>query len=102
MTPSRRTFLTGLSASLIAAPAVVRFASLMPVRGIVQASPEDIYKLLAQRITDAQAIMRENINTMFYSNPEVVPVRFSGFLPAYEYQHVPWVTKIWFDESKLA
>ena len=31
----RRKFLTGL-ASLIAAPAIVRVSSLMPVRGIVQ------------------------------------------------------------------
>jgi hypothetical protein len=31
----RRSFLTGLTASLIAAPAIVRAASLMPVRGIV-------------------------------------------------------------------
>lgn len=34
MTPSRRSFITGLSA-LIAAPAIVRVSSLMPVRGIV-------------------------------------------------------------------
>jgi hypothetical protein len=32
---SRRSLFLGLSASLIAAPAVVRAASLMPVRGIV-------------------------------------------------------------------
>lgn len=44
MIQSRRTFLTGLSASIIAAPAIVRAASLMPVRGIVQPimSPETI------------------------------------------------------------
>lgn len=34
MTFSRRTFLTGLAATL-AAPTIVRAASLMPVRGIV-------------------------------------------------------------------
>jgi hypothetical protein len=34
----RRTFLKGLG-SLLAAPAVVKAASLMPVRGIVQAVP---------------------------------------------------------------
>jgi hypothetical protein len=36
MIQSRRSFLRGLGATLIAAPAVVRAASLMPVRGIVQ------------------------------------------------------------------
>ena len=31
----RRSFLTGFGASLIAAPAIVRASSLMPVRGII-------------------------------------------------------------------
>ena len=31
--PSRRGFLTGLGAALITAPAIVRAASLMPIRG---------------------------------------------------------------------
>ena len=43
LTSSRRTFLTGLGASLIAAPAIVRFASLMPVRGIVQAVEPELF-----------------------------------------------------------
>lgn len=38
MIPSRRTFITGLAATL-AAPAIVRAASLMPVRGIVMDVP---------------------------------------------------------------
>lgn len=33
---SRRSFLIGAAASLITAPAIVRSASLMPVRGIIQ------------------------------------------------------------------
>ena len=48
MTPSRRSFLTGLGASLIAAPAVVRFASLMPVRGIVQAVEPNLVGLYSE------------------------------------------------------
>lgn len=35
MITSRRSFLTGLGAALITAPAVVRASSLMPVRGLV-------------------------------------------------------------------
>jgi hypothetical protein len=35
----RRSFLTGLGASLIAAPAIVQAASLMPVRQIVMPLP---------------------------------------------------------------
>jgi len=46
MTTTRRAFLTGLGGALIAAPAIVRASSLMPVRGIVMAVEEwtdDIY-----------------------------------------------------------
>ena len=68
MTPSRRTFLTGLSASIIAAPAIVRFASLMPVRGIIQATPEDIYKLLAERILAAQNSMIASLIDNLYGD----------------------------------
>ena len=39
MTLARRSFLTGLAASALAAPAIVRAASLMPVRGIVMDAP---------------------------------------------------------------
>lgn len=35
VTTSRRSFLLGLGATLVAAPAVVRAASLMPVRGVI-------------------------------------------------------------------
>lgn len=41
----RRTFLTGLGA-LIAAPAIVRVASLMPVRGIVMPTLEESMTLV--------------------------------------------------------
>jgi len=35
MTMHRRRFLTGFGAAIVSAPAIVRVASLMPVRGIV-------------------------------------------------------------------
>lgn len=40
--PSRRSFITGLVASLVAAPAVVRAASLMPVRALAPIQFEGI------------------------------------------------------------
>lgn len=47
MTPSRRSFITGLVA-FAAAPAIVRASSLMPVRGIVMDAPKrDLYAELA-------------------------------------------------------
>src|ERR1700730_12826133 len=36
LVPSRRGFLTGLAASLFAAPAIVRAASLMPVKALAE------------------------------------------------------------------
>lgn len=49
MTLNRRTIIVGATASLIAAPAVVRAASLMPVRGIVLPS-EPVQYNFAQRL----------------------------------------------------
>lgn len=43
MISSRRVFLTGLGASLVAAPAIVRAASLMPTKGVkVFLSPQEL------------------------------------------------------------
>jgi hypothetical protein len=70
---SRRSFVTGLI-SLVAAPAIVRAGSLMPVK----AEPEDIYKLLAERIRDCERVMQENIQTIVYGNADYMPVIFNG------------------------
>lgn len=51
MNLSRRGFLGGLSASIIAAPAIVRSASLMPVRTmLVRPAPFSLESLLVQPI----------------------------------------------------
>ena len=47
--PSRRGFITGL-ASLVAAPAIVKFDALMPVRSIVQTPEEILNKVFAYMI----------------------------------------------------
>lgn len=39
MIPSRRSFLTGLGAALITAPAIVRVSSIMPVKQVVIPQP---------------------------------------------------------------
>lgn len=65
MLTSRRSFLLGLGSALVAAPAaapaVVRAASLMPVRGIIQPIEplpiDPVYlDLLRQRMNDAYRI----------------------------------------------
>jgi hypothetical protein len=41
----RRSFLTGLGASLVAAPAIVRAGSLMPVKSVIRLTEGRIQKL---------------------------------------------------------
>ena len=55
---SRRSFFSGLASALVAAPAIVRAASLMPVRGIV--TPWDV-DLVNRLITFRKEITREYI-----------------------------------------
>jgi hypothetical protein len=74
---SRRSLITGL-VSLVAAPAIVRATSLMPVKTI---DPELVYfewagnsiraeahivELLKRRIANAERVMIENINTCIF------------------------------------
>ena len=93
MISSRRSFITGL-ASLIAAPAIVRVASLMPVRGIVlDTSPEDIYALLNKRMDECYAIMRQNMTNCLYGGrlswvENDNKFHFTEILPEQVYSHL--------------
>ena len=60
MISNRRTFLTGL-ASLIAAPAIVRVSSLMPVKALRPATDEEIWALLRERMDEAYAVTRKSM-----------------------------------------
>lgn len=76
--PSRRSFITGLVASLVAAPAVVRAASLMPVRALVPQKityqgielifddPNAIVDLLVRRMAEAERILFQNMQSSIY------------------------------------
>lgn len=70
---SRRSFLVGLGA-LIAAPAIVRVGSLMPVKQIP--SVEDLGDLLRQRMNDAYKVMADNLNSGLYGD-EFHRIRFN-------------------------
>ena len=71
---SRRGFIGGLGA-LIAAPAIVRAASLMPVRGIVM----DVYG--RSPAMDALSAIRD-MNVLLYGDPDAHPMQFTGLIPA--------------------
>ena len=76
MTPSRRSFLTGL-ASLIAAPAIVRVTSLMPVKAMP--SVEDINALLKARMDECYRITAQNLSDALYGN--LTNMTRAGFAP---------------------
>lgn len=65
MITSRRSFITGL-ASIIAAPAIVRAASLMPVKIIQPVDEQDIYALLAQRLRDIEQVTIRGMTDNLY------------------------------------
>jgi hypothetical protein len=72
---SRRSFLIGLGAVLMAAPAIVRAGSLMPVR----AEPLlTIEKLLQLHIDDCARVMGENISRIIYGDRSLGPLHFNG------------------------
>jgi hypothetical protein len=85
---SRRAFLSGLG-SIIAAPAIVKASSLMPVRGIVMpriigadwpyrvipCPPElDMFRLLQEAMDE----MKENTRKMFAINPVALRTTFEN------------------------
>ena len=61
----RRSFLTGLAA-MFAAPAIVRAASLMPVRGVPLANPEAMLDLLVARMVDTQTVLARAIEASVF------------------------------------
>ena len=63
----RRKFLIGAAASLIAAPAIVRAASLMPVKAMPAVA--DLEALLKQRIIEAQVAVVKNMTWCLYGDP---------------------------------
>lgn len=81
---NRRSFLLGLSSTL-AAPAIVRVASLMSVKAIRPTTDREIMMLFEQRCLDASDLMQRQIATMVYGTDEL-PVIFSGFKPRIEYK----------------
>lgn len=68
MNLSRRGLIVGLAASLVAAPAIVKSASLMPIRGVPLANQDAIIELLAKRIADAQMVMAAGLNKNFFGD----------------------------------
>jgi hypothetical protein len=83
----RRGFLRNVFCSLIAAPAIVRAASLMPVRALPTDNYDDMLDLLSRRIDAthkamAEAMRRSLCSGMPYDGPAIVDspyVRFSSY-----------------------
>jgi hypothetical protein len=73
---ARRTFLAGLGALLVTAPAIVRATSIMPVKAYEPIDSNEIMRLLEQRLEHAQQILERNIKE--YIDREVYGTRSNG------------------------
>lgn len=73
MSVSRRSLITGL-VSFVAAPAIVRASSLMPVKRTLS-----FEELLAERINEAYAVVARDINRNLYG--DLVDVTRKVFVP---------------------
>jgi len=65
---SRRSFFSGLASALVAAPAIVRAASLMPVRGIVTpwvSNVDLVNRLIIFRKEIVREYVRQNLFTPY-------------------------------------
>lgn len=75
---NRRSFFTGVGASVLAAPAVVRAASLMPIRGIVMPLPPLEYSFAQMKEVLAANIIKGPI---YLLDPLWKPLSFEGVAP---------------------
>lgn len=71
---NRRGFITGLISFAATAPAIVRVASLMPVKAI------SIDDLLHARMNEAYAVMRDNLNRSLYGD-NLITITRKAFVP---------------------
>ncbi len=83
---ARRSFLTGL-ASALAAPAIVKASSLMPVKAIRAPTEEEIYALLNERMNDVYRVTREAMARMIFGE-SFGEVRFFDN-DKFQYKHIP-------------
>jgi hypothetical protein len=86
---SRRGFISGLGALFVAAPAIVRAASIMPVRAIREPTIEEINALLRARMDEAYRVTRESMARLLYGDYEGNP-RFSGYGGGFNVPIVPY------------
>jgi hypothetical protein len=75
---SRRGFIAGLGALFVAAPAIVRAASIMPVKAIRQPTIEEISRLLHARMEEAYRITREQMARELFGVTQRTP-QFVGY-----------------------
>lgn len=83
--PTRRKFIGSLIA-FVAAPAIVRVGSLMPIKVI---DPRvEMLDLLRRQVAMAEALMVKNMNEVIYSTAEWTPVTFMGYDPLYSFKRI--------------
>lgn len=81
MNLSRRSFFAG-TAALIAAPAIVRVSSIMPV-SMPKIVPMTAAELLALDEAWLAGMQQTITATIWYGNPDAQPLQFDGFRSFY-------------------
>lgn len=79
---NRRGFITGLASLVCAAPAVVRAASLMPVRAIQPWDTNAIADLLCRRIDETYRMLARNMADSIYRDVGLPPL--GGFASLFD------------------
>ena len=92
---SRRWFIAGLGATLFAAPAIVRVASLMPAKALVPVyDASEIGELLRQRMYLAYAEMSKAITSNLHGDGGAIKTWYDE--PSNEFRHVEISSKLIF------
>jgi hypothetical protein len=70
----------GILRSLFATPALIAIDRLMPVRALrFKDWPPPAINGVSME--DARLVIRQAFMTVYYSNPDVMPIEYSGFIP---------------------
>ena len=95
LSASRRSFITGLGA-IFAVPAIVRVSSLMPVKALLQPTPEELLDLVHQRMLAAYEATHQAMLDNLYSDGTSFQLSYYD-VPSNEYHHKQIASELIFD-----
>ncbi len=88
---NRRNFLLGAGVTLVAAPAIVRVASIMPVKALPLADPDALRRLMARKLYEVERAIEADLTSYLWGDPCSEEMTAIGR----EYGWTPLVTHIY-------